>query len=362
VSALTFDTSLGTLTTTVVGRLAGSIKGRNGTRPTMVDVARHARVSLKTVSRVVNGEPGVSTGTTERVRSSIEALSFRRHEGASHLRRGSTTASLGIVLGDVANPFYSAMTRAVEEVAFRHGSLVVAGSSDEDVVRERQLALALCARRVDGLLVVPAGNDHSYLNAELIAGTPVVFVDRPGVGIQADAVLVDNAGGARAAVAHLATYGHARIAFLGDNSAIYTARERLRGYRQGLAALGSARDARLVAMGPHTLQSVSEVLGRLRMEHQPPTALITGNNRITVLVLRVLAKMRSWRPALVGFDDLELADLLSPALTVVEQDASQLGRTAAELLFSRLAGDRRPIQRVVLPTRLVPRGSGELKP
>jgi LacI family transcriptional regulator len=328
----------------------------------MVDVARRAHVSLKTVSRVVNREPGVAADTVERVGAAIEALSFRRHEGAAHLRRGSTTASLGLVLMDVADPFYSVLTRAVEEVAIRHGFLVFAGSSDEDVVRERQLALALCARRVDGLLVVPAGTDQRYLRTEVSAGTPVVFVDRPGVGLSADAVLVDNAGGVRAAVEHLAAHGHRQIAFLGDNPAIYTARERLSGFGQGMIAIGRPGHAHLVEMGPHTPQSVLGALHRFRSERHPATALVTGNNRITVLVLRALATMRGWRPALVGFDDLELADLLRPSLTVIEQDASELGRIGAELLFSRIAGDRRPIQRVVLPTRLVPRGSGERRP
>ena len=327
----------------------------------MVDVARRARVSLKTVSRVVNREAGVAAGTTERVRAAIEALSFRRHDGAAHLRSGSTTASLGIVLMDVADPFYSTLTRAVEEVAIGHGYLVFAGSSDEDVARERQLALALCARRVDGLLIVPAGTDQRYLSAELGAGTPVVFVDRPGVGVSADAVLVDNAGGVRAAVEHLAAHGHRRIGFLGDNPAIYTARERLRGFAQGMAAIRPSGPAHLIEMGPHSPQSVRAALTRFRSERHPATALVTGNNRITVLVLRALATMRGWRPALVGFDDLELADLLRPSLTVIVQDASALGRIAAELLFARIAGDRRPIQRVVLPTRLVPRGSGELR-
>jgi LacI family transcriptional regulator len=327
----------------------------------MVDVARRAGVSLKTVSRVVNSESGVAAETAEHVRAAIEALSFRRHDGAAHLRRGSRTATLGLVLMDVADPFYSALTRAVEEVAVGHDFLVFAGSSDEDVARERRLALALCARRVDGLIVVPAGTDQRYLHAEVSAGIPVVFVDRPGVGVAADAVMVDNAGGVRAAVKHLAAHGHRRIAFLGDNPAIYTARERLRGFWQGMAAVGRPRDPRLVEMGPHTQQSVRAALARFRAERSPATALVTGNNRITVLALRALTGMRGWRPALVGFDELELADLLRPSLTVIEQDASELGRIAAELLFARIAGDRRPIQRVVLPTRLVMRGSGELR-
>lgn len=331
-------------------------------RPTMVDVARRARVSLKTVSRVVNRESGVATRTTERVRAAIEALSFRRHDGAAHLRSGSTTASLGIVLMDVADPFYSALTRAVEEVATGHGFLVFASSSDEDPGRERQLALALCARRVDGLIVAPAGTDQRYLRSEIAAGTPVVFVDRPGVGVSADAVLVDNAGGVRAAVQHLAEHGHQRIGFLGDNPVIFTARERLRGFTDGMAALRVPDPERLVEMGPHTAQSVRAALTRFRDERHPATALVTGNNRITVLALRALAALRGWHPALVGFDDLELADLIRPSLTVIEQDASALGRIAAERLFARISGDRRPIQRVVLPTRLVARGSGERAP
>jgi len=114
-------------------------------------------------------------------------------------------------------------------------------------------------------------------------------------------------------------------------------------------------------MGPHTPESVHAALTRFRAERHPATALVTGNNRITVLALRALTAIRGWRPALIGFDDLELADLIRPSLTVIEQDASELGRIAAELLFSRIAGDRRPIQRVVLPTRIVPRGSGELR-
>ena len=328
----------------------------------MVHVAARAGVSLKTVSRVVNAEPGVAESTAALVQAAIDELGFRRNEGASHLRRGSTTASLGLVLMDVADPFYSTPTRAVEEVALRHRFLVLAGSSDEDMARERELALSLCSRRVDGLLVVPAGTDQTYLEPEIRAGTPVVFVDRPGAGVDADVVLVDNAGGTRAAVEHLAARGHRQIAFLGDNPAIYTARERQRGYRDGMAAIGRRPDERLIAMGPHSPLSVAAALERLRGGARPVTALVTGNNRITVMVLRALAAGRRWRPALVGFDDLELADLLRPGVTVIEQDASGLGRSAAELLFSRIAGDRRPAQKIVLPTRLIERGSGETRP
>jgi LacI family transcriptional regulator len=327
----------------------------------MVDVARCAGVSLKTVSRVVNGEPGVREETTAAVQAAIDALAFRRNEAASNLRRGYSTSSLGLVLMDVANPFFSNLARAVEEVAFQHQFLVLSGSSDQDDERERKLALSLCSRRVDGLVIAPSGPDQSYLQPEIEAGTPVVFVDRPGSGVEADAVLVENARATQEAVAHLAAHGHRRIAFLGDHPALYTTMERRRGYGEGLRRLGLPQDPALVSMGTQNLESILAALEKLRTAHPPATALIAGNNRVSLLVLRALAG-KPWKPALVGFDDLELADLLQPALTVIEQDSAALGRQAAELLFSRLEGDDGPPRRIVLPTRLIPRGSGERSP
>jgi LacI family transcriptional regulator len=320
----------------------------------MSDVARLAGVSIKTVSRVVNAEPGVHADTAERVLAAIERLGFRRNVGALNLRRGSSTGTIGLVLEDVANPFYSGLTRATEEVARRFGRQVLTGSSDEDAGRERELALEFCARRVDGLIIVPAGRQHGYLLPEITSGTPVVFVDRPSGDVAADTVLVDNVAGAASAVAHLAAHGHRRIAFLGDVPTIFTAAERRTGFREGCARAGIPFDERLVVMGPHTRQTITDTL-----EHA--TAVVTGNNRITVLVLRALAGART-RPALVGFDDFELADLLDPPVTVVSLDPGELGKAAAELLFARLDGDREPPRRIVLPASLTARGSGETPP
>ncbi|MCO1579919.1 LacI family transcriptional regulator [Crossiella sp. SN42] len=326
----------------------------------MSDVARLAGVSIKTVSRVVNDEPGVHPATAERVLAAIDQLGFRRNLSARNLRRGSSTGTLGLILEDVANPFYSQLTRAVEEVARAHGRQVLTGSSDEDPGRERELALEFCARRVDGLLVVPAGMQHGYLVPEMRAGMPVVFLDRPAGDVVADTVLVDNIGGSAEAVRHLAEQGHRRIAFLGDAPDIFTAAERLRGFREGCARAGLQYPEDLVVMGPHDEHSVASALRRLLDGRNPATAIVSGNNRITVLLLRNFAQ-RPQRPALVGFDDFELADLLSPPVSVVAHDVALLGRAAAELLFARLDGDNSPPRRVVLPARLVARGSGEVR-
>lgn len=330
-------------------------------RPTMKDVAAAADVGLKTVSRVVNGEPGVREATAERVRRAVAQLGFRRNDGARLLRQGRHTSSVGLIVEDVSDPFYSLLNRAVEEVARANGSLLFAGSSAEDPDRERELALAFCARRADGLIIVPTAADHEYLALEVAAGTAVVAVDRPLAGLAVDTVLSDNQGGSRAGVEHLLRQGHRRIGYLGDAPGIFTAAERLRGYHRAMSSAGCTVQDHWVSMGRPDPVGIRLALDRMLSGRWPVTALMCGNNRTSVAVLRELGT-RAQRPALVGFDDFELADLLATPVTVVAQDPARLGRTAAELLFRRLAGERSQPQRIELPTRLVPRGSGELSP
>jgi LacI family transcriptional regulator len=340
-------------------------------RPTMKDVAAHAGVGLKTVSRVVNNEPGVAEQMADRVRSSIAELGFRRNDGARLLRQGHTS-SIGLIMEDIGDPFYSALSRAAEDVARRHGALLLVGSSDEEPGRERELSLSFCARRVDGLIIVPAGTDHRYLIPEIHAGVAAVFVDRPAGLIDADVVLSDNEGGAYVGVNHLVRQGHRAIGFIGDAAGIYTARLRHRAYREAMSAAGLPVDESWVVLAPPQAPGIAQALARMLAGPAPVTALFCGNNRITVLVLRELAAMGR-RPgahgreaagavALVGFDDFELADMITPPITVVSQDPGEMGRLAAELLFRRLAGEGGRAQRITLSTRLIVRGSGEARP
>jgi LacI family transcriptional regulator len=348
--------------------------GAQARRATMNDVAAHAGVSLKTVSRVVNGDAAVIEDTRTKVQRSITALGFRRNDSARQLRTGRT-AGIGLILEDVADPFYSTLTRAVEQVANSHDCLLFTGSCDDDPDQEQKLALALCARRVDGLLIVPAAADHAYLAPELAAGLPAVFIDRPPVNLAADAVLTDNIGGVRSGIDHLIAAGHRRIGYLGDNPEIYTAAQRLHGYRQAMAAHRLPVDDQWILMGRPDKEHLRADLDRLLSGPDRATALFTGNNRLTVAVLRELARLPApsvsrrkvttsvpVRPALVGFDDFELADLVAPGVTVVAQDPVGLGRVAAQLLFERLDGLADPPRRLILPTTLITRGSGELLP
>jgi LacI family transcriptional regulator len=329
----------------------------------MRDVAALAGVSLKTVSRVVNAEPGVSPRLTDRVTEAVRLLDYRHNMTASSLRRSDQkTASIGLLLEDVSNPFSSALHRAVAEVARQRGTLAFAGSSDEDPVKEAELLRAFVARRVDGLIVVPSGRDGWRLLSERERlGTPVVCVDRPAPFGEVDSVTVDNRAGACRAVRHLAAHGHRRIAFLGDLRTIWTAEERRLGYLDGLAAEGVPHDPALVRQDLSSIEAARAAVLDLLARPDPPSALFTGQNLVTIGAVKGLRQRGvQHRVALVGFDDFLLADLLDPAVSVVAQDPTTLGRTAAELLFARLDGDRGPPRQQVVPTRLVPRGSGEL--
>ena len=336
---------------------------RGGRRATMKQVAALAGVSLATVSRVVNADPSVNSELAARVGEAVAALGYRHNASASALRRADgMSASIGVVVEDIANPFFAAVHRGIEDVARERGVLTFAGSSDELPERERQLAEAFGARGVDGLIIAPAGTDHGFLLRDRAAGMAVVFVDRPGRFIDADAVLTDNAGGAALAVSHLVAAGHERIGFLGDRPALYTAGERLRGFREALARHDLPSDPALVR---HTLDRAADAYDTTRellLGPAPPTAVFTSQNLITIDAVRALHDLGlAHSVALVGFDDVALADVVVPGLTVVAQDPRGLGRAAAELLFSRIDGFGGPSQELVLEPRLIARGSGELR-
>jgi LacI family transcriptional regulator len=328
----------------------------------MRDVAALAGVSVKTVSRVINAERGVSPGLSARVSAAAERLDYRHNLTASSLRRADgKSASIGVVLEYIANPFDSMLHRAVEEFALTRGVLVLAGSLEEDEARERELIAALASRRVDGLVIMPASHDHSYLLNERRAGTPMVFVDRPPAFFDADTVLTDNLDGVRRGIRHLFNFGHRRIGYLGDLQTIVTAALRHQGYVEELAAQGIAVDETLVRTNVRGIERAEAAVLELLSMDAAPTALFAGQNLLTTGAYRALRRLGlHHKVALVGFDDIPLSDLLEPGITVMAQDPAAMGRAAAELLFRRIDGDRSPSVHDVIPTRLITRGSGEI--
>lgn len=334
-------------------------------RPTMRDVANAAGVSLMTVSRVVNGEPGVLPETVARVERAIRQLGYQRNDMARQLRsKGQLTKTIGLLVDDLANPFFATLARAVEDAAMLRSCVVLIGSSNDSLRREREVVSAFLARRVDGLIVVPVAGSHRFLRDQQALGLKVVCADRPADNLAADTVLVDNRRGAREAVEHLLRQGHRRIGYLGDRDDIWSVRERYLGFTEALLTERVRASPSLVRHGLRTRAEAAAAAVAMLGQPAPPTALFASNDVVTMGVIDGLHGSKPARRdvALVGFDEFDLADKLNPPVTVVVQDPAAIGATAAQLLFGRIAGDASPPREIVLLTRLVARGSGEIAP
>jgi LacI family transcriptional regulator len=330
----------------------------------MRDVAALAGVSIKTVSRVVNDEPSVSSEAALKVHRAVAQLGYRHDLAASNLRRSvRRTATVGALLQDVSNSFSSSLLRSLDDACHQRDVAVLAGSLDEEPERERQLVESLVRRRVDGLLLMPATDRQDYLADDLRAGLPVVFVDRHPHGVDADSVTVDNALGAQLAAEHLVGHGHRRIAFLGDLPRIETAAARLAGFRAALADLGRPLDDGLVVTALRSEAAATEALLTLLDGPEPPTAVFAARNTLAVGAVRALRQRgAAGSTALVGFDDFPLSDLLDPPLTVLRQDVGAMGGAVVDRLFARIDGDGSPPQHIVVTPQLLVRGSGEVRP
>ncbi len=328
-------------------------------RATLTDVARLAGVSVKTVSRVVSGETNVRPETRDRVLAAGRRLRFRPNHLARELRSGAASTTVAFVIGDLTNPFYSRVAAGIERTLAEHGLTMVIAATDDDPAREETVVAAMLERRVRGLVLVPIAGDQSYLEGERQLGTPVVTVDRPAANLAADSVVFANRDGARKAVRSMVEAGHRRIAFIGSSPTLYTHGERLAGYREALGAAGLAPRADYERTDAADSDSAERAARALLALPEPPTAVLAGNNRASTGVLRAWRDLTT-RPSLVGFDDFDLADALG--ISVVSHEPEQMGREAALLALGRQDDLDAPVQQVVLPTRLVRRGSGERPP
>lgn len=330
----------------------------------MREVATTSGTSLKTVSRVFNDVPTVDPILKEKVLKAAKKLNYIPNMTAGSLRRtNGKTNTVGILLEDIANPFSSALYRIYEDYAEEHGYVILAGSLDEDASRETELVNLFISRRVDGLLIAPSGKDHAYLKREVRSGVHFGFVDRPPVNFEADVVLSTNQVGAFDAVKHLISFGHQRIAFLGDDPAIYTAQERYTGYTKALKAAKLNLDKSLIFKGFTSEAAAIAQIRELLRSSNAPTAFFASQNLLTLVVLKALrAEGLEKSIAVVGFDDIPAAELLTPGVTLVKQDIGEIGRRSIEMLFSRINGNLNGFVTEVVPTTLIPMGSGEIKP
>jgi LacI family transcriptional regulator, galactose operon repressor len=332
-------------------------RGRN---PTIADVARESGVGAMTVSRVINGGKFVKTATAVRVRAAIDKLGYEPNEAARMLK-GQSARTIGLIVPDLADPFFSICAHAVQEMAAKHGYMTLLLASARNRTSEAKELAMMKSRNIAGILIVPSSAGCIGQLKELQdRGIPVVMLDRTFPGLDAGAVMVENRGGAEKAVNHLLDHGHRNILCVGYDSQFNSIGQRMEGYESAMLAAGLKPQFLVlnegVGIGP-------QVVKRLRSS-RPPTALFTLNNVTTINVLSALQREEIRVPdqvAIIGFDDFDLAALLAVPITAVRQPAAELGRSATRLLLdwarSRATSMPAAHAQVILPTELVTRRS-----
>ncbi|SDS75593.1 LacI family DNA-binding transcriptional regulator [Actinopolymorpha singaporensis] len=301
-------------------------------RPTIHDVARHAGVAVKTVSRVLNSERAVSESMRARVQASIQALDYRPNSAARVLRK-HVTRSIGYVCEDISEPVQARLARAIERVASQHESTLTVSLTHHDPGLEQGVIESLLSRQVDGLLLWPTGVGSRFLQ-RLSSTVPVVCVDRPIDGVETDTVFCDNRRGVGDLVDFLVRRGHRRIGFVGDPADLFTQQERFEGYRAALARRDLKDDPSIVFRQEQDVDQLRKQLHYWRSSPAPPTALVAASSLSATTLVRALPSADPIEVA--GFDDFPLADVIRGGITVVMQDIEEIGRAAAETLFRRL--------------------------
>lgn len=298
---------------------------------TMREVAALAGVSAKTVSRVFNDDPHVLPATREIVEKAMRELNYVPNALATTFRAGRSGA-IGVAVPDLVDPFFAAIARAIDEVAAGHGMSTLVTSLGTDPDAEREIVERLLGRQLTGMVITPISTDQHWLK-RWQHHTPIVFVDRASTHLVADSFTYDDVGGSVAAVSHLIDKGHRRIAYIGHDPVLVTEVDRREGYQRALEEHGIPYDPDLVVEHVDQRDSAAAAVARLRALPAPPTAVFTSNARTS---MPVTAALRETRLAMVGFGDFPMADMLTPSLTVMDQNPARIGRLAARRIFDRL--------------------------
>jgi LacI family transcriptional regulator len=325
--------------------------------PTLADVAKVAGVGVMSVSRVVNGSRKVSPDTEAKVRAAIRRIGYEPNEAARVLK-GHRAKIIGLIVPDLADPFFATCAHAIQEAAREAGYMTLMVASGNQANVERQQAEVMTQRQIAGLIVIPTGQENDYFRSARASGLPIVSLDRPLENVDADSVTVDNREASMRLVHHLIEHGHQNILCILDEYLMFTKQERLSGYMQAMRE--AKLQTRVCMVGPNS-GTVAEQLPSILASESRPTANFTASDLLTVQLLRQFQSMHISIPqeiALAAFDDFDAASLITPQVTVVRQPVSDLGRKAVSLLLERIeGGDAQPACHLVLETELVIRES-----
>jgi LacI family transcriptional regulator len=326
---------------------------------TIKDVAKKAGVSTATVSRVLNGDSRVTPPFRKAVLEAVEALNYQRDRTARRLR-AKVSQTIGLIISDIQNPFFTSVARGVEDEAYNNGYNLLLCTSDEDLQKERLYLDIMLAESAAGVIISPGSEQENTIEPILKAGVPVVVVDRRVEGAAVDTVMVDNFESTRQAVGHLLDLGHRRIGFVGGPPQVTTARERRAGYERAYCDRGIELDPDLIKASNFKLTGGYTATCELLENDDPPTALFTANCLTTLGALNRIHERGLAIPqeiAIVGFDDMPWATSLNPPLSVVAQPTYELGRKTAQLLFRRIKDRNCDVMEVRLKPRFIVRDS-----
>ena len=320
----------------------------------IMDVAKQAGVSTASVSRVISGVPGVSEETRKRVNAAVKSLGYRPDLAARRLRSGRTD-TLGLIVSDIRNPFFTEISRAVEDVAYQNRMRVFLCNADEDPDKEAFYLQMMRDENVSGVILSPTLSLLKAFDPQAYP-FPLVLVDRCERDVEADAVVLDNFDAGYRLTEHLITQGYRRIVFL-YGSLGSTGPQRHQGYLAAMSAAGLAPEAEPITPRSERAREVAE---RLLHRSLQPDALVASSGLVLQGIAEAIKAAGVKVPtdtALAGFDDLPWTSLVTPDITVIRQPTQEIGQTAIRLLLERVALSERPVRRVVLRGELVVRGS-----
>jgi len=327
--------------------------------PTIKDVAKHVGVSTATVSHVINKTRFVSDEIKEKVLQTIRDLNYQPNAIARSLVKRKTH-TIGIIISDILNPFYTAIVRGIEDVTYKSGYSVMLCNTDENVEKEILYIQVLMEKRIDGLVLSTAFQDGVHPLLSQLKGIPLVSIVRKMKGFNPDAVFGDNVGGAYQAIEHFIQLGHRRIGIISGPLGLSSGAERREGYEKALESHRIPIEEHWIKTGDFKKESGYFLTKKLLEEKVPPTALLVVNNQMTIGALNALKELGVRVPedlSLISFDDMEWCSFMNSPLTTIEQSPYLMGKTAGEMLLQKINHKRSQPKKVVIPSHLIIRNS-----
>lgn len=324
----------------------------------LADVAAHASTSVKTASRVINGDEKVSPEVRARVEQSVIALGYRVDLLARSLRKGVDDV-LAVIVPSIGDKFFATAIEEIEATALERDTQIIIASNHHDPAKEKLIVKQLEQRRVSGLIIVPNTANYAFMK---LSPTPTVFLDREPDGLEADVVKVDDTFGAQLATDHLISAGHRRIAVISDSSKVKTSGWRIEGYKASLRKNNIPVQDKYIFIGASEVEDGVRIGAQLLRDFPEITAIFSSRSTITMGLLRVLHERNRHDIAIVSFGDFEMAQVVEPKISVIDHSPRELGRLAALRIFAKIDGQELPIETLMGHLSIIRRGSGEIPP